>query len=180
MLMPKKFKTNEGCFELKALLSCAILKKKKEVQYIMFADIRKVLVPVDGSDQAHKAFMQAIEIAKASNAQLEVVAVIHDDTVTGKSAYRSGVVFEKLQNEWNEFIKTYEQEAIDQYGLNNINAYTVMGKPKNEIIRIARDNPEIDLIVIGATGKNAIERSVLGSVTQYVVRHAEVPVFVVR
>lgn len=148
----------------------------------MLDNIEKILVPVDGSEQAHVAFEQAIIIAKRNNAQVEVVSVINEDTVSGKSALRSGMVFEKVQKEWDELVQSYADEAHTKHDFTNVNAYTIMGKPKYEIVRIAKDDPSIGLIVIGATGKNAIERSFLGlgSVTQYVVRAATVPVLVIH
>lgn len=148
----------------------------------MLDNLEKILVPVDGSEQAHDAFVQAIQIANRYNAEVEVLAVIHEDTVAGKSALRSGMVFEKLKQEWDELVQSYADEAHTQYNFANVSAYTSIGKPKHEILRIVKDDPKIGLIVIGATGKNALERSFLGlgSVAQYVVREATVPVLVVH
>lgn len=56
---------------------------------------------------------------------------------------------------------------------------TVHGDPKRSIIEFAKEN-DIDLIVIGATGRGAIERTLIGSTTAYVVNHAPCNVMVVK
>ncbi len=53
------------------------------------------------------------------------------------------------------------------------------GSPAHEIVNFAEEN-DIDLIVMGTHGKNAIERFLLGSVAENVVRHSKKAVLVVR
>ena len=53
------------------------------------------------------------------------------------------------------------------------------GSPAEKILDFA-DEHDIDLIVVGSLGKNGIERFALGSVSEKVVRHAKVPVLIVR
>ena len=53
------------------------------------------------------------------------------------------------------------------------------GSPAEKILDFA-DEHDIDLIVVGSLGKSGIERFALGSVSEKVVRHAKVPVLVVR
>ncbi|MDK8197897.1 universal stress protein, partial [Enterococcus faecalis] len=53
------------------------------------------------------------------------------------------------------------------------------GEAKDEIVSYAEAN-DIDLIVVGSTGKGSIRRALLGSVSSYIVRHAHCDVLVVR
>jgi len=54
------------------------------------------------------------------------------------------------------------------------------GSPKALIAKEVPNEVHADLIVIGATGLNAVERFVIGSVTEFVTRTAKVDVLVVR
>lgn len=53
------------------------------------------------------------------------------------------------------------------------------GSPKREIINYSKEN-NIDLIVLGSTGLDAIDRFIIGSTTQYIVNHASCNVMVVK
>jgi nucleotide-binding universal stress UspA family protein len=55
----------------------------------------------------------------------------------------------------------------------------VRGYPADEIIKAAKDEG-VDLIVVGNLGRTGIERMLIGSVSEAVVRHAPCPVLVVR
>src|SRR5690606_25990886 len=74
---------------------------------------------------------------------------------------------------------SYEKVARDA-GLSDIESRIEYGSPK---VMISKDLPEeyhADLIMIGATGLNAVERLFIGSVSEYVIRHAPCDVMVVR
>lgn len=146
----------------------------------MLADTKKILVPIDGSEQARKAFVQAIAIAKRIDAQVEVVSVINEDSIESQTSQKSENVFRTLQESRLRLLEKYVEVAREKYDFHNVKTFTVIGKPKHQIIHIVREDPAYGLIVIGATGKNAVERSLLGSVSQYVVREADIPVLIVR
>ena len=55
-----------------------------------------------------------------------------------------------------------------------------MGNPKTLLARTIPDAEEVDLILVGATGLNAFERLLVGSSSEYILRHAKVDLLVVR
>ena len=55
-----------------------------------------------------------------------------------------------------------------------------LGSPKRYLANTISENYAIDLIVLGATGRGAIQRTLIGSTTDYVVNHALCNVLVVR
>ncbi len=61
----------------------------------------------------------------------------------------------------------------------SVSTRTVRGYPADEINKIAKDE-NYDMIVVGNLGKTGIERMLMGSVSENVVRHAPCPVLVVR
>lgn len=73
--------------------------------------------------------------------------------------------------------------ALDNYA-NGQGVYLhkelIYGEPRTQIAEILVKRWDIDLIIIGATGKGPIAKMLLGSITSYVVRHAKCDVLVSR
>lgn len=141
---------------------------------------RKIMIATDGSEAVRKAVETAIEIAKISGAKLYAVYVIASG---GPSiAYPKDVGWEKATF---EFFRNEGKEAtvyVENAGkAENVEVESVIleGSPANEIVNFADEN-DIDLIVMGTLGRTGIQRFLLGSVAQNVVRHSKKPVLVVR
>lgn len=146
----------------------------------MLADAEKILVPIDGSEEARKAFVRAIGIAKRIDAQIEVVSIINDASFENQTSSRSDEILTVLQTSRIRLLEKYAEVADTKYNFKNVKTFTVIGKPSYQIIRLLREDPAYGLVVLGATGKNAVERTLLGSVSQQVLREATVPVLIVR
>ncbi len=68
----------------------------------------------------------------------------------------------------------------EKVGVQNVVTVVEMGNPK---VLLANDIPSkegVDLIMVGATGLNAFERLMVGSSSEYILRHAKVDLLVVR
>lgn len=88
-------------------------------------------------------------------------------------------VYEGFQTEANELLEGYIKRAKEA-GVQNIASVIEMGNPK---VLLATDIPDaegVDLIMVGATGLNAFERLLVGSSSEYILRHAKVDLLVVR
>jgi nucleotide-binding universal stress UspA family protein len=141
---------------------------------------RKIMVATDGSEQVRKAVDSAIEIAKLSDAKLYAVYVV---------ALGAYAITPSKDTEWEKAVKeqliTEGKEAtnyVENTGrVANIEVESIIleGSPADEILNFAEKN-DIDLIVMGTQGKSAIQRFLIGSVAENVVRHYKKTVFVVR
>lgn len=139
---------------------------------------KNILVAVDGSEQSEKAFKEAVRIAKNNKAKLYITSIINDAELT-TSAYS----FEKLFTMEKERVETEVLKKIQDARteeIANIEPIVDVGSPKRYIADIIPESHEIDLIIIGSTGKGAIQRTLVGSTTSYVVNHAPCNVLVVR
>jgi len=143
---------------------------------------RKIMLATDGSESARKAVDSAIEIAKSSNAKLYALHVI------ALGDYYSSMPL-SIDAEWikamEEHLRIQGKEATD-YVENagraaNVEVEPVIleGNPANEIVDFAEKN-DIDLIVMGTQGKTGIQRFLIGSVAENVVRHSIKTVLVVK
>ena len=88
-------------------------------------------------------------------------------------------VYEELQLEAQNLMAEYEKRAKD-VGLNDIQIVIEMGNPKTLLAKTIPEQEEVDLILVGATGLNAFERLLVGSSSEYILRHASVDLLVVR
>lgn len=146
----------------------------------MMKKYNNILVGVDGSDEASVAFKQAVKIAKDENATLHIAHVIDAHSLTTIDQYIPYNVSVADATKYGDTLLNEYVEKAQAAGLENIKKIVEVGSPKRDIAgKIAEEN-DIDLIVVGATGLNAIERLLIGSVSENVVRRAKCDVLIVR
>lgn len=144
----------------------------------MIARYHRILVAIDGSDEAECAFEKSMGIAKRNNAVLNLVYVV--DT----SSYIA--IAQRLPDSVYDFIE-YGRRMLNGYrknsiaaGVSEVNIIVVPGSPKkiisNDIAKIVK----ADLIVCGAQGLHAVEHFLMGSVSQHIVRTSPCDVLVVK
>ena len=138
------------------------------------------MVATDGSELVKQAVKSAVEIAKLSEAKLYASHVI---------ALGSYSIIHSLDEEWKKTMKkqlTIKGEKATVYVENvgnaaNIDVESVIleGNPANEIIDFA-ENKDIDLIVMGTHEKTELQRFLVGSVAENVIRHSRKAVLIVK
>ncbi|KFN91928.1 universal stress protein [Tetragenococcus muriaticus] len=144
----------------------------------MLDTYKRILVAIDGSEKSEKAFNEAIEIAKRNDATVFLAWIINDVELT-TSAY----AFSRLLKDEQQSIEEDMDEKIkiaEQAGVKSIERIVEIGSPKEMIAMDLSKEHEIDLIVIGSTGKGAIAQALVGSTTAFVVNHAPCKVMVIR
>jgi nucleotide-binding universal stress UspA family protein len=139
---------------------------------------QNILVAVDGSKEAEWAFQKAIAIAKRNDATLSMIHVIDTRSFAAIESY-DRTVGERAIRYAEELLEGYKKEAAGK-GVTKVNTYVEYGSPKVIIPREANKNIEADLIICGATGLNAVERFLIGSVSEHITRAAHCDVLVVR
>ena len=144
----------------------------------MFHEYSKILVPVDGSNEARLAFEKAVEVAKRNRAQV-LIAHIIDTRVLQTPTGFEGNFNEEIQRQTENLFQEYRQYA-QEHDFNDIDFVLEYGSPKVYISKNIPKDYQIDLIMMGATGLNAVERLFIGSVSEYVIRNASCDVLVVR
>ncbi len=139
---------------------------------------KKILIATDGSEYTKNAVDYGIDFANNTGAKLHAIYVV--DTAAFASipmdaAWES--MYELLRQEGDEATK-YVADRAQAEGL-EVERNTVEGHPADEIIKYAEKNA-ISLIVMGTLGKSGLDRFLLGSVAEKVVRTSKIPVLVVR
>lgn len=137
-----------------------------------------IVVAVDGSKEAEFAFKKAIAVANRNNSTLNLVNIIDTRSFAAIEAYDRSIQ-ERAQEFAEELLEGYKKEA-EAAGIKNVNVLIEYGSPKTIITKEVSKKVEADLIICGATGLNAVERFLIGSVSENIVRSAKCDVLVVR
>ncbi|MFB6198524.1 MAG: universal stress protein [Halobacteriaceae archaeon] len=138
----------------------------------------RILVPTDGSAASRKAAKHAIALASEQGAEIHAIYVIN-------SASFSGLTVESSWEGVSEMLREEGQDAVDEVvelateADVRVETTLLTGTPSQEIVRYA-ENQDCDLIVMGTHGRGGIDRLLLGSVAERVVRASDVPVLTVR
>jgi nucleotide-binding universal stress UspA family protein len=136
----------------------------------------KILVATDGSDRNRAAVSEAVRIGRACGATVHAVYVA--DSRAFESANAGGVAGDAWAMMQSEAAAALAHVRSLGTGV-NVETVILDGKPAFEIVRYAKEQ-DIDLIVIGTQGKQGIERFLLGSVAESVIRSAPCRVLVVK
>lgn len=141
---------------------------------------KNILVPVDGSKEAEAALGKAIQVTirNGEDANLHILHVIDTRAFQNVTDFKTTMV-EQVAETAKKTLDAYLQQAKDA-GVQNVDYTIEYGSPKDIIAHQAPEKLNADLIMIGATGLNAIERLLIGSVTEYVTRTANVDTLIVR
>ena len=137
----------------------------------------KIMVAVDGSNEAELAFKKAVNVAKRNQAELLLAHVIDTRAFQTVSSF-DNVLAEQATDMAKQTLDDYEADA-KKAGVEHIKVIEY-GAPKVMIANQIPENNQIDLIMLGATGLNAVERLFIGSVSEYVIRNADCDVLIVR
>ncbi|KLV26434.1 universal stress protein [Niallia circulans] len=144
----------------------------------MNVNYQNIIVAVDGSDEADNAIKKAISIAKENNARLVIAHVIDTRSFATVAAYDQSIAA-KSDEFANELLDKYIVQATAA-GIENVVKAIEFGSPRAVVPREIATKYKADLIVCGATGLNAVERFIIGSVSEGITRNAPCDVLIVR
>lgn len=148
----------------------------------MAQDYKRILMPVDGSEESKKAFEKAVKVAQINGAHLDVLNVLNTKQFVGMyGGMLNGDVVYKISEDAQEYLKDLQAQAL-RAGMNekDLSVHIRFGDPKTIIATEFPEEYNNDLIMIGSTGLNAVERILVGSVSEYVTRNAMTDVIIVR
>ena len=137
----------------------------------------RILVPTDGSEFAKKAQQHALFLAKVSGAEIVAVSVTENNFVNGLPLDDEIYQLNQILNERSE----ENLKEFDKLNKDNLKITHVIreGSPAKVILEVAKEE-EIDLIVMGSSGKSGFDRFIMGSVADKVVNSAKCAVLVVH
>lgn len=154
----------------------------------------RILVPLDGTPQSAKALVYARGMAHTHGSELVLLRVIEMSTVATilgsatmaeiPSAAASKMLVKSAENSVADdrrragrYLKRHER-AIQGQGI-DVSTEVAVGDPARVIRNVARQR-KVDLIVVATRARGRIQRALLGSVADELVRRTRVPVLLIR
>src|SRR5690625_1201620 len=144
----------------------------------MDSNYKNIVIAVDGSKASEKAFKKSVDIAKRNDAKLILAHVIDSRTFATAEAYDKSLserAEKYAENLMNEYVANAKEAGLEDVALE-----IKYGSPKVVIAKEIAPEHDADLIIVGATGLNAVERFLIGSVSESVARYAKCDVFIIR
>lgn len=141
-------------------------------------NLKKILVPLDGSKQAYEAAKRAVYIAGLNEAEVTLLCVVdlNKEVAAFEQVSLSGYVPTELKEGAYKLLAELMHEIPREI---KAKTQVEIGTPAEVIVETAEDG-HFDLVVMGSRGFGTIKSLLMGSVSQYVLQHAHCPVLVVR
>ena len=142
---------------------------------------KRILVPVDGSEQAHRAC--DFVVREFPGAEMVLLHVVNP----AEGGYSAQASIPSFSEEWYDrqceqaenLFEDIEADVAEADADLGVSTAIEVGKPVAVIVEHA-DEEDVDQIVMGSHGREGVTRVLLGSVAETVVRRSPVPVTVVR
>ncbi|MFQ3294957.1 MAG: nucleotide-binding universal stress UspA family protein [Halobacteriales archaeon] len=136
-----------------------------------------VLVPTDGSDPAAAAVEHAIDLAETYE------ATVHALYVGRIGDAPPGVIDEEVASDPGGNVAAGALDLVDDSavaaGVDYVERYVPEGPVSDAILAYIEDK-DVDIVVMGTHGRTGIDRFIVGSVAEQIVRESPVPVMTVR
>jgi nucleotide-binding universal stress UspA family protein len=142
----------------------------------------KILIAIDGSDFSQAALESVIARPWPPRTEVKILNVVEPPSLLMEREMTGyDPEFEAVWKALRDQAKHLVEKAAEKMRAANFNVTTelVEGDPKSQIIDIAHEW-KADMIVLGSHGRTGINRFLMGSVSQGVVRHAHCSVEVIR
>ncbi|GGM26155.1 universal stress protein [Haloarcula argentinensis] len=149
------------------------VKADAEPGTVSFDDI---LLPTDGSSGAEAAIEPAGALASVTDATVHLVSVV--DTRSLGVDVGSSVIVDELESVATDAVEN-TSDRLSEMGVETVETAIAHGVPYRAILD-AIEEADADLVIIGTHGRTGIDRYLLGSVAEKLVRTSPVPVMTVR
>jgi nucleotide-binding universal stress UspA family protein len=146
--------------------------------------LKTLLVPYDGSDYARRAIDYASDLASRYGAKVILLLVIHYPLTGLPDELHQFAVSEHLDGpgEIDRIVEKILESAetrAKNAGAKEVSSESHRGEPAQVILDVAK-SVDADTIVMGSRGLGELKGMLVGSVSQKILHHAEVPVIIVR
>ena len=135
------------------------------------ADFNRIIIPVDNTEDSKNAVKKGAHLAKLLRIKAKII------TINDTHQFMSSVVLEeKLKKEATAFMEKFKKIG-EEFGV-KLETELIVGKPAEEIVKIAKDD---DLIIIAQHDKTkGIDRFMEENISRDIVRNAPCSVLVVK
>jgi len=143
--------------------------------------IRRILVPIDGSDYSDRALDFAIEMGLKFEAEMEILNVLTYPIVTFSPlpVNLEASYYDQLRDIRKKLLNEAHNKVLQKAPKMKVSSKSLEGRPGKKILDRA-DEGNFDIIIMGSRGLGGMGGLLLGSVSSVVVHGSQVPVTVVK
>jgi len=135
---------------------------------------QRILLPTDGTPGSVKAARNAFDLAETYGARLYAISIVELDA--SRMPFQRSDLRPDLEEQAEAALDEIRHEA-ESWDV-PLTTQILEGRPHEEILRYV-DQQSVDLVVMGTHGRKGLDRYLIGSVTERVVRASDVPVLTV-
>src|SRR6185503_15716649 len=150
--------------------------------------MKKILIAIDYNPTAKIIADSGFELAKSMNAEVILLHVVADYTYYSSLDYSPVLGFDSFSNlgaiqtntvlELQNAAKDYLEKIKSQLGDSSIQTLIKEGDSGDAILEAANDS-NADVIVMGTHGRRGLDKILMGSVAEKVMRHSKIPLFII-
>ncbi|HET9990861.1 MAG TPA: universal stress protein, partial [Kofleriaceae bacterium] len=137
----------------------------------------RILCPVDFSDSSRLALELALELDPVPDRTVTLLHIIEPPRIYGGESRMN--VHPGLGGESQKLLETWGAAATAKQPA-KLATLVRIGRPSTQVLAVLGEDDAFDLVAVGSHGRTGLQRMVLGSVAERVVRHAGRPVLVAR
>jgi nucleotide-binding universal stress UspA family protein len=149
--------------------------------------IKKIIVPIDGSEHSDRALDYALDLAEKYSAEIKLLSVAQPVVATGPmfltqtmlSPASTTMYVKEIEAAHEKMLANAFKKAKETKPNINISKQLVNGRPADKIVEIANEE-KFDVIVMGSRGTGGIKEFFLGSLSDRVADEARCPVLLVK
>lgn len=140
---------------------------------------KRILFPTDFSEAAENAAAYAFMLARQHKAKVYALHVV-DVRYDAAGFYVAHISYENIEREMKAAASGMLERFCEKNfkGFRNVRKQVLEGEPYKEILKVAKGG-NIDIIVMGTSGKSGVDRVLFGSTTERVMRKALCPVLII-
>jgi nucleotide-binding universal stress UspA family protein len=144
-------------------------------------DTKKILFATDFSETSANAREMAVSMRDKYDAELHIIHVFDPAAFEMPAPYFFMPGADTWLRDRLEGMRTRGNRALNELtaAVGNCETHFIEGRPGRTIVEFAADN-DIDMIIMGTHGHRGLDRMLLGSVAEYVIRHTDAAVLTLK
>lgn len=138
-------------------------------------NMKKILIAIDGGPTSEKVALNGFQLGFQLNAEIALISVVDTTILMTEGAITPREFAEIIKNDYKKNQQMLVDKVFKDY---KVWTFVEEGKPFEAILNVAKEW-DADIIVLGTHGRTGLSHLLMGSVAEKVIRHSEIPLFII-
>lgn len=136
---------------------------------------KRILIAIDEEPSAEHVAKKGFELGKQLNAEIAVISVADTTALLTEGGVTPDEMADIIRRDIRESQKNILQNVFKDY---EVTQFVEEGKPQESILKVAGEW-NADILIMGTMARKGLSQVLLGSVSEKVIKHSNIPVFLV-